>query len=920
MNNRISRIPDYLIRLFVCLDLVLGLAACSTAGQSTPATIVPDGIEKEVTGLPTVEAEKPATGSSNIEEENVVITFASYEVDKALYEPLMDAFHQENPSITVQFVSLPTSSVYGQVEENNYRTMAASADTTLIIGRSAELSSYFRDLQPQIDSDASFEPDDFWPDALTACQDAQGRVLGIPLAIYFSGIFYNEAAFIAAGLPVPTPGWTWDNFRQAAEELTRQEGGATRYGYADPPYSSVLGTLIDASLAATDGEIDVNALAQTLQWYVDLAKSGILYPIQGSAGGEAGLQADERWGKMFQTNEAPAMWLGRLQEPIPGLAGISEETDPATHLAITKYRIAPFPIDVDEPNAGTTPLAASCAAISAGSTHPQAAWAWIKFLSRHWLIHDKTQMSELVTIPARQSVAEKESFWNSLPGGAEPAVRFGLEHAWYQGLYPAAEKAVYGALEKTIAGETGLVSALTDANSEMASLPRPVADSNLIIVATPQPGQNSVSNADRINFYPGNTNIQELAALQTLVARFNQDHGDEILVSMSTGYSFPADKGYYEGLTNSFDCFISQVDSAGAAASGVILDLSTWLDGENSSFQQDYDPTLLNASRYEGKLYDLPLTSQPAIMVYNADLLSKRGLQPPTPDWTFEQFMQQITTVASISPTDTSYGFLPESQAVDTMDMLYAGRNIHWLDTTGALPVAKLDTSEMANALAWYAGLYQSGELYKSASGEEAWNSITTAIRSGQVAFWTALAGEQEELYFNGENPSFKIGIAPLPVISKSNGSFDASIERGFYVSRSSQNPQACWLWAKYLSDQPAALNGIPARKSVAASPAWESSVGADNAAIYRSALARVQTEDAETQSNTLKMPLESWKSQAEADVIKGNDPQQALIQAQQKADAYLSCLASANISNLSDKDLQAEVMTCAKQADPSWQ
>ncbi|MFZ3070748.1 MAG: extracellular solute-binding protein [Anaerolineaceae bacterium] len=920
MNNRISKILGYFVRLCVCLDLVLSLAACSTGGQTTPTAITLDGEVQEATTISTVEDEEPITSSSNSEEENVVITFASNEFERALYEPLMDTFHQENPSITVQFVSLPTSSVYGQVEENNYRTMAASADTALIIGRSADMGAYFRDLQPQIDSDTAFEPDDFWPDALTACQDAQGRVLGIPLILYFTGIFYDEAAFITAGLPVPTLGWTWDDFRQAATALTLQEGGTTRFGYADPSYNSVLQPFIDASLAKTDGEIDVNGLAQSLQWYVDLAKSGKLYPIQGSAGGEAGLQADARWGKMFQTNESPAMWRGRLQEPVPGLAGISEETDPATHLAITKYGIAPFPISADGSNTNTTPLVGKCVAISTGSLHPQAAWAWIKFLSRHWLIHDKTQMSELVTIPARQSVTEKESFWNSLPGGAEPAVRFGLEHAHYPSLYPAAQSAIYGALEKTLAGEANLVSALADANTKMASLPQqPVADSAPIFVATPQPNPSGASGIAAVNFYPGSTNNQELAAFKTLAEHFNQEHTDEFLVNISADYSFPANEGYFEGLTKSFDCFIAQVDPVGADASDVVLDLTPWMDGENSSFQQDYDPVLLNASRYDGELYDLPFTSQPAIMVYNADLLAKYGLQSPSMEWTFEEFLQQVTAVASISVTEKSYGFLPESQAVDTTDMLFAGRNIQWLDTTGALPVAKLDTPEMVNALTWLAGMYQSGGLFQSASGEAAWNSITTAVQSGQVAFWTALAGEQDELYFNGENPSFKIGIAPLPVISKSNGSFDASVERGFYISRSSQNPQACWSWAKYLSEQPDAFNGIPARKSVAASPAWESSVGADNAAIYRSALARVQTEDAETQSNTLKMPLESWKSQAEADVIRGNDPQQALIQAQQKADAYLYCLEAVDISDLNDKDLSARVSTCAKQADPAW-
>ena len=110
--------------------------------------------------------------------------------------------------------------------------------------------------------------------------------------------------------------------------------------------------------------------------------------IQGTAGGDANQQAEERWQALFKGTRPPAMWLGRLQDPIPGLAGISEDTDPSKHLAFTRFGFAPFPVTPSGSRLGTTPLAAQCVVMSVGTKYPQAAWKWAKFLTERRLLHD----------------------------------------------------------------------------------------------------------------------------------------------------------------------------------------------------------------------------------------------------------------------------------------------------------------------------------------------------------------------------------------------------------------------------------------------------------------------------------------------------------------------------------------------------
>ena len=887
------------IRLLFTLIFILEQAACSKPTQ------------------PIVQPQ-PTSG-----EENVVITFTDYESSRSLYEPVMAEFHKQNPSITVQFVALPESSSGSAATTSDYyRTQAAAADTSLAFGGGPDVSGYFRDLQPQIDADPTFKPDDFWPRALTGCQDAQGHTWGVPMTLYLTGIYYDEQAFEAAGLPTPKPGWTWDEFRQDATALAKQSGDAIRYGYADMPTgnsNSILTPLLDASLAANGGEIDPQALAKVAQWYLDLAKAKVLYPITGM---DYTQQVDDQWKALFATVEnRPAMWAGSLIYPVPG-------KDVGTTYAISEYGFAPFPVAADGSNSNTTPLVTRCAVISANSLHPAATWAWINFLSRQWLVQDPTKLNALAQMPARRSVAEAGGFWTNLPAKAEPAVRYGLTHGCYLGVFLPIEQAIDTALGKAAFGQIDLAGALAETKAMLAFAPQSTNDNTPVAVATPKPTQNTSANVALIKFYNPYADPYKNAstAFEKIVEQFNKSHSD-IVIEESAVFPSYHGEGYYTALANNYDCFISQNDPLGASTSDQVLSLDSMMAGEDTTFKRDYDSLLLQAYQYQGELYDLPLMTQPNVIYYNTDLLVKRGLQPPSTDWTVADFVTLIQAAASTSETDRSFGFINPDY-----DLLLADRNIPmWLDFSSSLPIVKLDTPEMSNALAWLTSLVKSGALYFDPSpkvigsqeaiqkAEEAkWIRLSSAFESGQIAFWESIAGETDGGYASTPNfqPPFKIGVLPFPVKPEGNGQYGYSRDVGIYISRQAKNPNACWTWMKFLSEQPTVFDGIPARKSVAASPTWEAKVGPDAAVVYRLAADRVRRVS-DYNNNWVKAPLQDWEGQAIEAAFRGNDPSQALKESQQMADAYLTCLQTVDPTKLSMTDIQNKVNSCAKQADP---
>jgi multiple sugar transport system substrate-binding protein len=75
----------------------------------------------------------------------------------------------------------------------------------------------------------AFNWDDFYPSEQQAAE-VNGKVLGVPALVDNLSLVYNKALFKAAGVPLPTASWSWDDFRNAAKKLTDPD--KKTYGWA----------------------------------------------------------------------------------------------------------------------------------------------------------------------------------------------------------------------------------------------------------------------------------------------------------------------------------------------------------------------------------------------------------------------------------------------------------------------------------------------------------------------------------------------------------------------------------------------------------------------------------------------------------------------------------------------------------------
>lgn len=74
-------------------------------------------------------------------------------------------------------------------------------------------------LNSYIQNDPSMKWNDFWP-AERFAATVNRKIIGVPALVDNLAIVYNKKLFDQAGLSYPSADWTWDDFRNAAKQLT----------------------------------------------------------------------------------------------------------------------------------------------------------------------------------------------------------------------------------------------------------------------------------------------------------------------------------------------------------------------------------------------------------------------------------------------------------------------------------------------------------------------------------------------------------------------------------------------------------------------------------------------------------------------------------------------------------------------------
>jgi multiple sugar transport system substrate-binding protein len=888
--------------LFILCVVLMLLSACggTASVEPPPPTDIPTA--------PVAEQEQAR--------DRVTVRFAAFDWELPRYEDLIEAFEEENPDVKIQVVSANEVlgiSLTGDLEypEDAARRLASAAD---VVSGSASRQDVEEglvyDLTPLIESDPNFQADDFYPNTLET-QQWDGGTWGLPTSVTFYLIFFNKDAFDEAGVAYPEPGWSWDDLAAKAQTLTARDGDeVARWGFVAPSGSHTLliesrvGPLVDDTTEPPTPRFEEAEVLDAVRWYADLFLEEQSAPYIEPLDEDADALALPEEYTLIERGQA-AMWA---------------EADTTWALRQMQGNVGAVPFPVDTPAARTTPFWTENLSLSAGTAQPQAAWRFMDYLSRQMMGNLGLGTNPL---PARRSVVETQGFWNDLDEEQAETLRYALDHSFRQ-QWTEGYSAFSDAMNAILSGEKSAEDALAEAQAQAeADIQGELAEKAgatpmpTVVVAPPEEETPVSEAAVSIVFMPGLGSLN-LEPYRDLAARFQEMHPD-IAVEVKMADLISGNVPDVPGMAEAADCFEWYPSLQDAESREAILNLEPFLDADPSFTTDDFLPQVLEQFTYQGQLYGLPADVTPYIIEYNKDLFDAADLAYPALDWTTDDFLSLAVALTEGEDEEKQYGFVAEVYELNDLIFMLERLGARLIDDKVDPPALSLDDPATVEALRWYANLsteYAVKPVYvtditKLLGATSSYLEREQLINSGRAAMWTS-TGTTAAIF--GDRGDMNLGAAPLPTGPGTTGGGYAGAS-GYFISAETEQRQACWLWLTFLSGQPGAVQGLPARRSVAESDAYRERVGADRADAYLASVASGdQPSDFQILSEEDWLGIAIlWLGQAYGQVLDGElDVEDALAAAQKLADDYRACLIAAD--DFSTDSSRA----CAQEVDPT--
>lgn len=337
------------------------------------------------------------------------ITFAYWgdPAEADAYEQVISTFEAQHDGVRIEGQYTPGK---GDYKRRIGTTFASGTPPDVFLINYREYGQYadsgaLEPLGPMLDASDSIAEDDFYDIALDAFRYDGEELVCIPQNISSLVVYYNVDLFEQAGVPLPTEGWTLDDFAAAAEKLTvdsNDDGHTDTFGLVTesslirfaPFIWSAGGEIVDDETNPTQLTLDTPEARSAISWFTSLGAAD-----KGVVPTEAEVLAEDDLSRFM--NGRAAMYL-QSRRVVPTLREIDSFT----------WDVAPLPVD-KEP-AGILHSDAFC--MSASTAHKEEAWAFIEYALG---AEGQTILAQTGrTVPSMKSVAESPVF---LDADAKPA-------------------------------------------------------------------------------------------------------------------------------------------------------------------------------------------------------------------------------------------------------------------------------------------------------------------------------------------------------------------------------------------------------------------------------------------------------------------------------------------------------------------
>lgn len=340
-----------------------------------------------------------SSGAGAQERANVTFAFWGDPAEQAAYEKVAAAFEGEGGGIEITTDYTSSQGDYLQKLATGFAAGNAP-DVFLINYRSFGQYAARGALQPvqgYLDGSETLDAADFYDVALDAFRFDGAELTCMPQNVSSLVVYYNVDLFAAAGVPLPTAGWTWDDFLAAAKALTQDTNGdgvTDTYGlvmeqslYRFTPFVWANGgELVDDLVHPTTLTLDSPEAIEALTWLKGLGAHGA-----GVVPSEIDAQAEDDEARFMRGGAG--MFL-QSRRAVPTLREIDGFT----------WDVAPLPVQKE----ASTVLHSDAFCIAATAENKEAAWKFIEYAMGD---DGQTMLAETGrTVPSRVSISTSDAF------------------------------------------------------------------------------------------------------------------------------------------------------------------------------------------------------------------------------------------------------------------------------------------------------------------------------------------------------------------------------------------------------------------------------------------------------------------------------------------------------------------------------
>jgi ABC-type glycerol-3-phosphate transport system substrate-binding protein len=723
----------------LCLALTCLLSACAFGTNPTDApTTTTTMLAPTTAGSadPTPVSADPQDASAGTSGKRVTITFALWENERAIYEPLITAFERQNLGIHVQLVPLDPLFRTGEPADPQKAILSAADTTTEPPTPEAISNGWVRDLAPLIDADAAFDRTDLYSGALDAVSQ-DGHTYMLPRTFNVPLMFYNKDLWARHGLPAPKWDWTWADALAAAEQLAQKQGNSVEvYGMVDVLAQTALREAL-AAKGVTSGQqpwrYDDPKVIAAVERVVALIQSGAILSFD-SLGANFG-PGEPQFADLIRKER-----LGMWSPDLGGFANLS--TPPA-------FAIGSVPLPKPAVSYFT---AVEGYTLSSGSQHPQEAWRWLAFLSHQASLKPTERSLWTNAVPARKLVAEQSGFWQQLDSENAAALKNVLGSASLQRIGAAPPPflnpsldydLIQAAWHDAISGTKTVAQALHDAQRELDQHPLPAStptpDTSPIAVATPKP--EATHNVVRITFGAPSLAIDQTRRLADTFNASNRGvFVDVTEVSPPRNY-VTADAAALPlaEVAAMTDCFTT-FDLPDQTTFTATLDLQSLIAADAGGISlDDYPPALLAPYRYGTELHGLPYQVFFRMLNYNVTAFDAAGIAPPSAAWTLDDLLHAAQQLTHGAGQAKQYGYAaPGGQ---TRDVFFVLDHVGVSPVTGSadVPQPNFTDPRVVQVIHTYLDLLRTSSPHRRLQGytrNDSSNDGYQAIVNSQVGMW----------------------------------------------------------------------------------------------------------------------------------------------------------------------------------------